>query len=175
MKSIGIIGSGTAGLVAALILRQRYLDYDITVVSSKEIGIIGVGEGTTEHWKDFSNFCGLNLTDCIVEADATFKFGVMFKGWSKKDYIHYIQERPQGLTLGQYPFFWGHFVSNNFSSQQIHPANTWKSLINKMEHPNQFHFNTYKLNKYLQNFCVSRNIKFIEDTIKEVNIKGDQI
>ena len=44
-----------------------------------------------------------------------------------------------------------------------------------MEHPNQFHFNTYKLNKYLQNFCVSRNIKFIEDTIKEVNIKGDQI
>ena len=58
MKSIGIIGSGTAGLVAALILRQRYLDYDITVVSSKEIGIIGVGEGTTEHWKDFSNFCG---------------------------------------------------------------------------------------------------------------------
>ena len=56
MKSIGIIGSGTAGLVTALILRQRYQDHQITVVSSKDIGIIGVGEGTTEHWKDFANF-----------------------------------------------------------------------------------------------------------------------
>ena len=175
MKSIGIIGSGTAGLVAALILRQRYHDYNITVVSSKEIGIIGVGEGTTEHWKDFANFCGLNLVDCIVEADATFKYGVMFKGWTKQDYLHYIQARPHGLTLAQYPFFWGHFISNNFSSQQIHPPNTWNSLINKMDHPNQFHFNTYKLNKFLQKVCVSRNIKFIEDTIKEVNIKEDQI
>ena len=82
MKSIGIIGSGTAGLVAALILRQRYQDHQITVVSSQDIGIIGVGEGTTEHWKDFANFCGLNLVDGIIEADATFKYGVMFKGWT---------------------------------------------------------------------------------------------
>ena len=175
MKSIGIIGSGTAGLVAALILRQRYQNHQITVVSSKDIGIIGVGEGTTEHWKDFVNFCGLNLVDGIIEADATFKYGVMFKGWTPKDYLHYILARPHGLTLAQYSFFWGHFISNNFSPQQIHEPNTWKSLINKTEHPNQFHFNTHKLNKFLKKVCASRGIKFVEDTIKEVNIKGDQI
>ena len=175
MKSIGIIGSGTAGLVAALILRQRYNKHNITVVSSKDIGIIGVGEGTTEQWKEFSNFCGLNLVDCITEADATFKYGVMFKGWTQKDYLHYIIPRPHSLTLGQYPFFWGHFISNNFSSQQIHPPNTWNSLINKNDHPNQFHFNTYKLNKFLRKVCESRNIKFVEDKIEAVTIKGGNI
>ena len=175
MKSIGIIGSGTAGLVTALILRQRYQDHQITVVSSKDIGIIGVGEGTTEHWKDFANFCGLNLIDCITEADATFKYGVMFKGWTRKDYLHYILARPHGLSLAQYSFFWGHFISNNFLPKEIHEPNTWKSLINKTEHPNQFHFNTYKLNKFLQKVCMSRNIKFVEDKIETVTIKEGNI
>jgi len=175
MKSIGIIGSATEGLITALVLRQRYQNQEITIVDSQDIGNIGIGEGTTEHWKDFANFCGLNVVDCIVEADATFKHGTMFKGWTRKDYLHYIVARPYSLTLAQYPFFWGHFISNNFSSEQIHAPNTWKSLINKAEHPNQFHFNTDKLNKFLKKVCISRNIKIVEDKIEEVKIKDGNI
>ena len=33
----------------------------VTVVESKEIGIIGVGEGSTEHWQTFMNHIKLNF------------------------------------------------------------------------------------------------------------------
>ncbi len=78
MKTLLILGSGTAGLVSALILRQRFDKLKIKIISSKDIGIIGVGEGTTEHWSEFTSFCGINVVDLIKQSDATFKFGVMF-------------------------------------------------------------------------------------------------
>lgn len=51
--SFGIAGSGTAGLIAAIYLRKAFPNSLITIVSSTEIGIIGVGEGSTEHWRSF--------------------------------------------------------------------------------------------------------------------------
>ena len=53
MKSICIVGSGTAGLVAGLIYRATFPNIPITTISSSAIGIVGVGEGSTEHWKTF--------------------------------------------------------------------------------------------------------------------------
>ena len=49
--SLGIVGSGTAGLISAIMLRRAFPNSQITVISSSDIGIIGVGEGSTEHWK----------------------------------------------------------------------------------------------------------------------------
>ena len=40
---------------------------------------------------------------------------------------------------------------------------------------NQLHFDTYKLNKYLQKKCMERNITIQEDTIKEVKLNKDGI
>ena len=44
----------------------------------------------------------------------------------------------------------------------------WKS-------PNQFHFNTFKLNQYLLKKCLERNIKIIDDTINEVELDDNGI
>ena len=46
MNSITIVGGGTAGLVTALILKTR-LKVKIKAIVPSNIGIIGVGEGTT--------------------------------------------------------------------------------------------------------------------------------
>jgi 2-polyprenyl-6-methoxyphenol hydroxylase-like FAD-dependent oxidoreductase len=43
VKNIAIIGGGTAGLIAATILRRR-LNVQVDVIHSKNIGIVGVGE-----------------------------------------------------------------------------------------------------------------------------------
>jgi NADPH-dependent 2,4-dienoyl-CoA reductase/sulfur reductase-like enzyme len=60
-KVFGIAGSGTAGLITALILRRAFPASPITIVSSSKIGIIGVGEGSTEHWKQFMELCDIPL------------------------------------------------------------------------------------------------------------------
>ena len=65
VKKIAIVGSGTAGYVGALILKTAIPTIEIDLISSKRIGIIGVGEGTTEHWDVFMKYVGINLTSLI--------------------------------------------------------------------------------------------------------------
>jgi len=48
--SFGIVGSGTAGLISAIMLRQAFPLSKVTIVSSSTIGIVGVGEGSTEQF-----------------------------------------------------------------------------------------------------------------------------
>ena len=86
-----IVGGGTAGFVTALILKEKYREHiDIKVIKSKDIGIIGVGEGSTEHWNDFINFVNIHPDEMIKECGATFKFGIMFEDWGNKNYLHSI-------------------------------------------------------------------------------------
>jgi tryptophan halogenase len=90
MKNIIIVGGGPAGYISALILKTRFKDINIKIIKSNKIGIIGVGEGSTEHWKEFLRFVGINEYDLIKKTDATLKCGIMFKDWGKKDYLHSV-------------------------------------------------------------------------------------
>jgi len=165
MKTI-IVGAGTAGLVTALILKQKFdQNIDLKIIKSDDIGIIGVGEGSTEHWMDFMRWCNLDYKEVIRECNSTLKAGIYFKGWSKKDYLHALHP---DIKLGQEHIGYYSYVLNNgvfgkkYLSKKIDPNN---------ERPvNQLHFDTFKLNKYLQKKCIERGIVIKEDTIKEVKI-----
>ena len=52
-KKILIVGGGTAGWMAANLLANKWKGTEVCLVESKEIGIIGVGEGSTPHLKLF--------------------------------------------------------------------------------------------------------------------------
>ena len=54
VKDIVIIGGGTSGWMAALFLLKRE-GYNITVIESKKIPTIGVGESTQPSVSAFSN------------------------------------------------------------------------------------------------------------------------
>ena len=47
IRNIVVLGGGSAGLLAALSLKARLPHLAVRVVHSREIGIIGVGEGST--------------------------------------------------------------------------------------------------------------------------------
>jgi len=63
---ITVVGGGTAGFITALILKIR-LQCNIRMLVPKDIGIIGVGEGSTEHWADFIEYIGDTLTNSLIE------------------------------------------------------------------------------------------------------------
>ena len=76
-KKIVIVGSGNAGLISALMLANKFPHFFIEIISSEDIGTIGVGEGSTEHFRSFIDFCRINPYQLIRESKATFKAGIM--------------------------------------------------------------------------------------------------
>jgi glycine/D-amino acid oxidase-like deaminating enzyme len=47
MKNIVIVGGGTAGWLSAYYLKKKHVNYNITLIESTTIGILGAGEGGT--------------------------------------------------------------------------------------------------------------------------------
>lgn len=171
LNSVLIVGGGTAGLVTALILKNRFPKIIIDVVKSDEIGIIGVGEGSTEHWKQFSDFCGFTLNELINDTGATFKFGIMFEEWTKRPYFHNVISELNNIRYGQYLGGYAYAIINNLNPEQYTVSNCFKNKITSNFYPNQFHFNTFKLNQFLLKKCKELNINIFTDTIKDIVIK----
>lgn len=89
IKRIAIIGGGTAGWLAANHLGVELpgaLGYEITLVESPDIPIIGVGEGTVPQIRATLSRFGISEAEFIDACDVTFKQGIKFVNWldSKK-------------------------------------------------------------------------------------------
>ena len=172
IKKIGVIGGGTSGLIAALILKTRFPKLEINIIRSAKIGIIGVGESSTQHWTNFCNFCGITKEELIKETNATFKHGVMFDGWTKEKYMHNVTPQMRDIEYGQYLGGYAHVCINKTKSPDYVGPAYFKNKVYPIEPPDQFHFNTFKLNSFLSRKCKDQNIKIIEDTITKVQTKN---
>jgi len=175
IKNILIVGGGTSGLISALILKNRFPKLKIDVVKSDNIGIIGVGEGTTEHWKEFIDFCGITIDELIKETDATFKYGVMFEDWKKERYFHNVTGEILNIKYGQYLGGYAYSIINNLKPEEYTNGHCFKNKIINNVFPNQFHFNTLKLNTFLLKKCKEININIITDEISKINTNGEKI
>lgn len=176
IRNLAIVGGGSAGLVSALILKSKFPHMQVDVIRSSAIGIIGVGEGSTEHWTVFTDFIGVNYEEVIRECDATFKSGIMFKGWSENDYLQSIGS---GFTHREknYPFVYGHQIAQDVHPSQIVSPHAWDSRVNtwfigkpESSPTMQFHFNTHKLNEFLTRKAQERGIGIIDDEITDVEV-----
>lgn len=168
---IAIVGGGTAGLIAALILKTKFNQYQVDIIASKQIGAIGVGEGSTEHWREFMHFVGIEQFDMIKNCDAVLKYGIEFKGWNTNTYYHSIQS-PYNVKYGQYRALYGKVIGEG-RGELVSPAINnglmdSQSLGNNLYPANQYHFNTFKLGDYLTKICLEKNIQVFDDIINDV-------
>lgn len=175
VKSLLVVGGGTAGLIAAIIIKRK-LDIQVDIVHSKNIGIVGVGEGSTEHFREFMGHAGIDQYELIKECDATYKAGIMFEGWSETPYLHSVAG-DLNSRFGQYNHVYAHLISENAGT--LAPRVLWQNRVPKKVLGdttnfvvNQFHFNTYKLNDYLIKFAKSIGISVIEDEINDVKLNS---
>jgi tryptophan halogenase len=91
LKSIVIVGGGTAGWMAAAALsRSVSLPLTITLVESEEIGTVGVGEATVPHLRAFNDSLRIDEAEFVRAVRGTFKLGIQFCDWGRigDKYIH---------------------------------------------------------------------------------------
>lgn len=172
IKDICIVGGGTAGLTTALILKHGCHELNVKLIKSKDIDIVGVGEGSTEHWMDFCVYTNICPTELFKEASATYKHGIMFENWNGdgKKYYHQVNSYFAEEALNGYPHIQHKLIvdfenqidsldQNTVNSRHYHP-------VKQSSH--QFHFDTFKLNEFLLKKCVQAGIDVITDTITSI-------
>lgn len=171
MKTIIVLGAGTAGLVAAITLKKTFPEYDIKVLESDSIGIIGVGESSTEHWRNFIQYNEIDLRRMLRQTDATLKKGIKFENWNGdgKSYFHSLDQN----------FYSANSKFNAMQSLIVNGVKTEDVLAdtNLIEYgngilsTNQYQFNTFKLNEFLHEISKERGIEFIKTKIEDVSLK----
>lgn len=172
IKSICILGGGTSGLVSALILNKWYPTMNITIIESSKIGIIGVGEGSTEHWRAFIENVGISIKELINETGATFKTGIKFDNWNGdgQSYMHSLHADHTQLMANSLPGVLIEMICQG--EKQLYPENIGRSVhyMPLDQSVNQFHFDTFKLNEFLHKKCKERGVNITVDDIETVEI-----
>ncbi|HEV2595011.1 MAG TPA: tryptophan halogenase family protein [Sphingomicrobium sp.] len=111
IRRVVILGGGTAGWMTAAALSKAGENrlFDITLIESDEIGIIGVGEATipTIHW--FNQLVGLDEAQFMRATQATYKLGVEFVDWAKPGHRYFHPFGRYGAPPDG-PMFLHHFI-----------------------------------------------------------------
>ncbi len=80
IQRILVLGAGSAGLLAAISLRRKLPGVEVRIVRSPEIGIIGVGEGTTPNLPTMLfDYLGIDRREFYARAAPTWKLGIHFR------------------------------------------------------------------------------------------------
>lgn len=181
INSLCVLGGGTSGLLSALILKQAYNSIDVRVVKSDKVGIIGVGEGATEHWKILCDFLQIPFDLAVVECAATVKVGIHFKEWGVPDYYHSVCGTAMQRNGETYPIY-EKLIGDNappieLTDVAVHDnlvSEKWANLQESCE-ASQFHFHAFRLNEFLLKLCKERGIEIVEDEITDVVIENGQV
>jgi len=184
-KSIVILGGGTAGWIAANLLATHWQDkgIDIMLVESPDIGIIGVGEGSTPPLKVFLETIGAAESDWMGRCDATYKVGITFRNWSTKpgfdEYFHPFLCQPDEFSVPA--FFHNSFLRRQGVDLDGHPSQffmAWelaKQRLAPVAPPNfpfemnyGYHFNSGLLGRFLQEWAAKKGVKYKQATVTDV-------
>ena len=90
IKRVLILGGGSAGFLAAITLKVRLPELQVEVLRSKELGIIGVGEGTTFSFPNYIHGrLGLDPGEFHRVAEPSWKLGIRFFNWGPRPFFDY--------------------------------------------------------------------------------------
>ncbi len=190
LRSIVIVGGGTAGWMAAAALsRAIAFSISITVVESDEIGTVGVGEASVTHLRAFNNSLQIDEVDFVRSVRGTFKLGIQFVDWARigDRYMHgfgAIGHDYRSLPFHQY---WlklhlqGKASALDDYSLNSAAAPAGKFISGARDVPAgsplsqvayAYHFDAGLYAQYLRRYAEARGVKRVEGKVAGVNLRA---
>lgn len=185
---ITILGGGTAGWMTAIALKYRWDEkVEVQLIESPQIGIIGVGEGSTPRLKHFFDSVGVDENEWMPKCNASYKNGISFVGWSSKpgckSYFHPFASFVDKKT--QSAFFYNALLKRKGFDVETLPDKFFLTAYlaeNKLAPIAQesfpfevdygYHFDSQKLGEYLRERSIGMGVKHIQDEIDSVELDG---
>ena len=180
INQIIVLGGGSAGLMTALALRKQLPEVQVRIIRSPEIGVIGVGEGTTQV---FPGFLGRDLEipagRVFSELQPIWKLGIRFL-WGPRGEFFYSFSRQFNHRFKDLPRNNGYYCD-----EDIQNADLWSSL---MQHGKAFarqpdgapqfdqhrmvgfHIENKKLVSFLERVAVEAGIPITDATVEEARL-----
>jgi tryptophan halogenase len=187
IKSVCIVGGGSAGWMTAAGLLRLLPDLDITLVESKEYPTIGVGESTVSAINEFLQAIKVDEEDWVSPCGATYKTAIKFTDWTDEGgSFQFPFGRPDTSNTfnGVSDFFvmqkkLKDEVNTNEYAEYYYPSIRW-NMENKMfsegeepgdyNHKNDtaYHIDATKFGQWLKNeVCIShKNFTHILGTLE---------
>lgn len=184
IRSILIVGGGTAGWMAAAALQRTLGPHvSVTLVESEEIGIVGVGEATVPPIRDFNTMIGLDEAEFMRETKATLKLAIVFQDWGQVGvrYTHpfgtfgpgptlgdfqqtFFALRSKGRAgpLGDYSICWRAAEAGKVGARDADFRSPRGGLFTA------YHFDANLYAKYLRRVCEGRGVQRVEGKVVEV-------
>ncbi|HEY2628651.1 MAG TPA: tryptophan halogenase family protein [Usitatibacter sp.] len=188
LRKVAIVGGGTAGWMAAMMLAHKLIPrgVEVSVLESPAVPIIGVGEGSTPWLRGFFDMLGIEESEWMPECNATYKCGITFDKWSTRpgfesyfhpfasmldnltltQFTHNAQARMNGLDVEARPdrFFIAAYLAQRRMAPKPNrnfPFDIWYG----------YHFDAVLLGQYLHKKAEERGVKYVSCHVTQANLK----
>ncbi|MDP5279670.1 tryptophan 7-halogenase [Sphingomonas sp. DG1-23] len=187
IRSILIVGGGTAGWISAAVL-SRFLDptrCNITLIESEEIGTIGVGEATVPLMQHLNGLLGVDEREFVKATQGSFKLGIAFRDWGRigdtffhgfGDYgdaiegvaphHHWLKLRGEGdpTPIDDYSLPYAMARRGRFAPPSPDPASQ------QHFYRYAFHFDALLYARFLRRYAEARGVRRIEGRVVDTEI-----
>jgi len=181
IQSVLVVGAGSAGLIAALTLKCKLPQLSVRVLRSPEIGVIGVGEGTTAAFpRHFFEYLKLDPGFFYQNAEPTWKLGIKFLwGPRKAFYYSFAKEyadrhvrlaRNNGFYMDD-EFGWAGKVSAFMAQDKAFPRRPDGTPLFHNQHA--FHMENRKLVDTLERWCLTHGVEIQDGTMTRADLLPD--
>jgi tryptophan halogenase len=188
IKSILIVGGGTAGWMTAALL-NRFVDparCAITLVESEDIGTIGVGEATVPPLVNYLKAIGADEDDFLRQCHASYKLGIKFIDWYRLghslwhpfgviggaiDHIplfhHWLKSKRLGRGDGAYTAY---SLQALLGDQNKAPRTVKGQSIVTQAGAYAYHLDAKAFAGYLARLAVGRGVRHVIDNVRSVGL-----
>jgi tryptophan halogenase len=187
IRSIVIVGGGTAGWMAAAALKRAVrTTADVTLVESADIGIVGVGEATVPPIRQFNAMIGLDEAPFMRATQASLKLGIAFHDWGAigDRYFHPFGHYGLNDEPGQFHQSWLSLRAAGYGAglddfsvcavaarrgRMAPPTADRASPAAQLKWA--FHFDAALYAKHLRVFCEGLGVERVEGEVVEVALR----